>query len=52
VIEQLVAGKNNQEVARTLFISPRTVDTHITNIYRKCGVKSRFELLSLIRGGG
>jgi DNA-binding CsgD family transcriptional regulator len=48
IVRELIAGKSNQEIARTLFISPRTVDTHITNIYRKCGVRSRFELLALL----
>jgi DNA-binding CsgD family transcriptional regulator len=44
-IAQLVAtGKTNKEVAAQLFITPRTVEGHLTRIYAKLGVRSRAEL--------
>jgi DNA-binding CsgD family transcriptional regulator len=44
-IAELVAmGKSNKEVAAQLFITPRTVEGHLTHIYAKLGVKSRAEL--------
>lgn len=43
VLEQLAAGLNNAEIGGRLFISPETVRTHLTRIYKKLGVRSRLE---------
>lgn len=37
-------GRTNQETAAALFLSERTVASHLTNIYSKLGVRSRTEL--------
>lgn len=37
--------KTNKEIADQLFISASTVKTHVNNIYRKLGIKSRQELI-------
>ena len=34
----------NREVAAALFISPKTVEVHLTRIYRKLNVRTRAEL--------
>jgi DNA-binding NarL/FixJ family response regulator len=39
----LVGGRSNPEIADALFLSPRTVGTHVEHIYRKLGVKTRAE---------
>ena len=44
VLKLVVAGKTNQDIADTLFISLRTAQTHVTNILRKVGVDSRAAL--------
>ena len=38
------AGRSNREVARSLFMSPKTVEANLTRIYRKLGLRSRAEL--------
>jgi DNA-binding CsgD family transcriptional regulator len=47
-VAQLVKqGMSNKEVAAQLFVSPRTVDFHLRNVFTKTGVSSRGELISL-----
>ncbi|MEO7370776.1 MAG: LuxR C-terminal-related transcriptional regulator, partial [Ilumatobacteraceae bacterium] len=44
-VAQLVArGMTNTEVASELFVSVRTVESHLSRIYRKLGLRSRTEL--------
>jgi ATP/maltotriose-dependent transcriptional regulator MalT len=42
----VVAGRSNREVAAELFVSVKTVEYHLGNIYAKVGVRSRTELAS------
>nr|WP_183041050.1 response regulator transcription factor [Salipaludibacillus neizhouensis] len=41
VLIEIAKGKNNREIAETLFISVRTVKTHITNLFSKLPVTDR-----------
>ena len=49
VAAQLVGGATYREIAAQLFVSPRTVETHASAIYRKLGVRSRGQLAALAR---
>ena len=43
-VMRLVAnGRTNREIAREFFLSPRTVDMHVRNIFAKLGCRSRAE---------
>ncbi len=41
IFSGLLVGSNNQEIAASLGICKKTVEEHLTSIYRKMGVKSR-----------
>lgn len=52
VLELGAKGLNNDEIAEKLMISPRTVQTHFTNIFDKLGVASRLEAVLHAIGEG
>jgi ATP/maltotriose-dependent transcriptional regulator MalT len=43
VIRYLADGLSNRDIARRLFISPKTASAHVSNILRKLGVQGRVE---------
>ncbi|MDQ3963929.1 MAG: helix-turn-helix transcriptional regulator [Actinomycetota bacterium] len=47
VIELVCEGHSNPEIARRLSVSPRTIQAHLTNVYRKLAVGGRTELVAL-----
>jgi DNA-binding CsgD family transcriptional regulator/DNA-binding transcriptional ArsR family regulator len=49
IVRLVSARKSNKEIGRVLDISPRTVSTHLTNIFTKLGVGSRGELADFVR---
>ncbi len=44
VAELAAEGLTNREVAQALFVSEKTVETHLGRVYRKLGIKSRHAL--------
>jgi DNA-binding CsgD family transcriptional regulator len=48
VAELVASGMATRNVAAALFISPKTVEVHLTRIYRKLGVRTRTELVRRI----
>ncbi len=49
VAELAAAGRANKEIAHALFISVHTVETHLTRVYAKLGVRSRTQLAARLR---
>ena len=47
ILNLIKQSKTNQEIAKTLGISIRTVENHISNIYFKTGKENRLELMKL-----
>ena len=46
IISLLAAGRRRAEVARELFISPKTVEKHLERIFRKLGVHTQAEAVA------
>lgn len=50
VARMLAAGRTTREAAAALFLSPKTIEYHLRNVYLKLGVRSRDELANAIPG--
>ena len=44
---QVAEGRSNRDVAAALFLSPKTIEYHLTHVYRKLNIHSRTELTRL-----
>jgi DNA-binding CsgD family transcriptional regulator len=44
IVELAATGETNRDIAQTLFVTPKTVEVHLSNAYRKLGIRSRREL--------
>jgi DNA-binding CsgD family transcriptional regulator len=47
VVKVVAEGLSNPEIAERLFVSRKTVTTHLTHVFAKLGVSSRSELASM-----
>jgi DNA-binding CsgD family transcriptional regulator len=47
---QVARGLSNREIAQTLFLSPKTIEFHLTRIYRKLDLNARAELVERFAG--
>jgi DNA-binding CsgD family transcriptional regulator len=52
IAELVSEGKTNKEVAAALVVAERTVESALTQVYRKLGVRSRTELARRLAGAG
>ena len=50
VAELVAQGRRNTEVAKALGVSAKTVEYHLTRVYRKLGLRSRTDLALLVTG--
>jgi DNA-binding NarL/FixJ family response regulator len=50
VAQLAAAGRSNREIAQTLFVTPKTVELHLSRSYRKLGVGSRGDLAEALVG--
>jgi DNA-binding CsgD family transcriptional regulator len=50
VAQLAAAGQTNRQIAQALFVTQRTVETHLTSTYSKLGISSRPELPAALAG--
>ena len=48
----LADGRTVRETAAVLFLSPKTIEYHLRNVYRKLSISSRGELKTALASGG
>lgn len=46
VVQALLSGSSNRELADQLCVSVKTVETHLTRIYRKLSCRSRSQVIA------
>jgi DNA-binding CsgD family transcriptional regulator/tetratricopeptide (TPR) repeat protein len=51
VVQLIAAGRTNAEIAATLYLSPRTVERHVSNILTKLGHRSRVQIAAQAAAG-
>jgi DNA-binding CsgD family transcriptional regulator len=44
VADLAAEGSSNREIAQTLYVTPKTVEVHLTSVYRKLGISTRAAL--------
>jgi DNA-binding CsgD family transcriptional regulator len=50
VVRMAAAGRSNPDIAQSLFLTRRTVETHLTHAYQKLDIRSREELATALGG--
>jgi DNA-binding NarL/FixJ family response regulator len=52
ILVLIAQGKNNPTIARQLFLSPKTIANHVSNIFSKLQVADRSEAIIRARDAG
>jgi DNA-binding NarL/FixJ family response regulator len=52
VLKLIADGQSNGQIAATLFISPKTVSVHVSNILAKLGVSGRAQATAFAHRAG
>ena len=52
IAELAASGQSNREISQALFVTPKTVEYHLRNAYRKLDISGRQELASVLDSQG
>ncbi|GAA0385908.1 hypothetical protein Acor_26680 [Acrocarpospora corrugata] len=52
VVDLAAGGRTNRDIAQELYVTPGTVEIHLSNAYRKLGIRSRSELQRVLTATG
>jgi DNA-binding NarL/FixJ family response regulator len=52
VLDLIAQGHNNARIARSLFVSPKTVRNHISHIFTKLQIVDRTQAILRVRDAG
>ena len=52
VVELAASGRANRDIAQDLYVTPKTVEVHLSSAYRKLGIRSRGELGGVLAAAG
>jgi DNA-binding CsgD family transcriptional regulator len=50
VADLAAEGSSNKDIAQALYVTPKTVEVHLSSAYRKLGIRSRRELAGALAG--
>jgi DNA-binding NarL/FixJ family response regulator len=48
VTDLAAGGATNRDIAQALFVTPKTVEVHLSSAYRKLGIRSRRDLAAAL----
>lgn len=48
VADAAAQGQTNKDIAQALYVTPKTIEVHLSNAYRKLGIRSRRELVTAL----
>jgi DNA-binding NarL/FixJ family response regulator len=49
VLNLIAEGLSNREIAERLFLSPKTVERHLTSLFDRTGIRNRGDLGAFVR---
>jgi DNA-binding NarL/FixJ family response regulator len=52
VLKLVAAGLSNREIGARLYLSPKTVERHLANLFDRAGVRDRHALVGVARAHG
>ena len=50
IADLAAAGQSNREISQVLFVTPKTVEYHLRNVYRKLNIETRRQLPDALSG--